>query len=80
MNIDVFTIRVRYSCFDCGLRQAECDVRARGDEDVLVWMEATIRQCGEDHHRRSPQCYPTELHDLMIPMTSVDRIGGPKLQ
>lgn len=71
------TVRVQYSCPLCGLFKVHCDVPARGDEDVLVWMEQTIAALSHDHHARSPQCHPGELKDVMIPMTGTDRIGGP---
>lgn len=71
------TITVKYSCPLCGLSRVECDVPARGDEDVVVWMEQTIAVVGRDHARRSPACHPERLHDLMIPMTGVDKVGGP---
>jgi hypothetical protein len=74
------TIRVRYSCPACGLVSVNVDVPARETEDVVTWMEATVRATGADHNRRSPDCHPARLHDLMIPMTGTDRIGGPTVQ
>jgi hypothetical protein len=74
------TITVRYSCYDCGLTKVSCVVPAREDEDVLVWMDQTLRRLAADHDQRSPSCHPTMLHDLMIPMSHADRIGGPPLQ
>lgn len=71
------TITVLYSCDLCGLTDAHCDVPAREDEDVLVWMEQTIQLVAANHHRRSPLCRPKTLKNLMIPMTGRDRIGGP---
>lgn len=79
-ELGAVTIRVRYSCPDCGLKKVVCEVPARGEEDVRIWMEATIASVGADHQRRSPRCHPTQLHDLMIPMTGADRIGGPNIQ
>lgn len=76
--VEPMTITVKYSCHDCGLVKAECVVPARQDEDVVVWMEHTIRLAAQDHARRSPRCHPKQLHDLMIPMPpGTDRVGGP---
>lgn len=73
-------IEVFYSCPDCGLHRVRCEVPARGEEDVIVWMNVTIVHIGADHRRRSPDCHPTELHDVMIPMTGANKIGGPAVQ
>lgn len=72
----MMTITVSYSCLLCGLRDAPVEVPARTDECVLKWMESTCRACAADHRTRSPYCHPTELHDLKIPMTGTDRVGG----
>jgi hypothetical protein len=74
------TITVRYSCYQCALIKVSCVVPARVDEDILVWMDQTLRVLAQDHAQRSPGCHPTQLHDLMIPMTNVGRIGGPPVQ
>ncbi len=72
------TIRVKYSCDQCGLRRVEVDVPARTTEDVRDWTDQTVRLVMRDHDRRSPRCHPKELSQLMIPMPDgVDRIGGP---
>ena len=78
--VTVVTITCRYSCEGCGLDQVACAVPARADEDVLVWMEQTIRHLCADHARRSPHCHPQSLQELMIPIRGADRIGGPSLQ
>ena len=75
------TIRVLYSCEGCGLKEVGVDVPARlGDEDVVAWMERTIRLAGNDHRRRSLGCHPKSLQDLKIPITGADRVGGPAIQ
>jgi hypothetical protein len=74
------TITVLYSCPACGLADMPVPVPARTDEDVLKWMDATVRACCDDHRRRSPECRPTELYDLKIPMTGADRVGGAPVQ
>jgi len=71
------TIQVFYSCPQCGLRKVRCNVPARQNEDVLDWMENTIRLLSTDHALRSPWCHPEQLHDLMIPMAGTNRVGGP---
>lgn len=74
------TIGVRYSCAGCGLREIQLDVPARGNEAVVVWMDATVRRLSADHRRRSPNCNAQALQEVKIPMTGVDRIGGPSIQ
>lgn len=76
------TIRVLYSCRTCHLEKVGCDVPARGEEDVLVWMEATIAHVSVDHARRSPGCVPADgkLNELWIPTAGTDRVGGPPVQ
>lgn len=69
-----------YSCAPCGLKRVRLAVPARGEEDVVAWMESTVRVVKADHDRRSPHCHPTELTELMIPRTGADRIGGPTVQ
>ena len=60
------TIRVQYSCYDCGLRNIELEIRNRTPEEgVESWM-------------KSPICDPEELSDLKIPMPPGTKyIGGP---
>lgn len=74
------TVTIFYSCELCGLKRVPCDVPARGEEDILLWMDATIRLTGRDHARRSPNCHPTKLTDLMIPITGTSKVGGPAIQ
>ena len=73
------TIRCFYSCPLCGLKKAAVEVQARGSEDVVAWMDATIRTIAADHRRRSPLCRPVQLHDLMIPIHGSEKIGGPSV-
>ncbi|OFW05669.1 MAG: hypothetical protein A3H96_11455 [Acidobacteria bacterium RIFCSPLOWO2_02_FULL_67_36] len=74
------TIIVRYSCGLCGLYRVECVLPARGEEDVPVWMDATVRLLCLDHSKRSPRCHATELRDIMVTISGLDRIGWPVLQ
>ena len=74
------TIIVKYSCHGCGLTKVDVAVPARESEDVVTWMDQTVRLAGADHRRRSPHCHPKAVQDLMIPMTGRDRIGGPPVQ
>ena len=73
-------ITVLYSCALCGLDRAPCSVPVRRDEDVRLWMDATIRLVAANHAYRSPDCTAQQLSDLMIPMTGADRMGGPAVQ
>ena len=75
------TITVRYSCHECGLKNIEVPVQARGAEDIVTWVEEImIVACGHDHMRRSPSCHPEILSDIMIPIDGVDRVGGAPAQ
>lgn len=76
---EAVTTRVLYSCVPCGLRRVPVDVPARGEEDVLAWMEKLGHAMSMDHARRSPHCHPESLTEVMIPMTGTDRVGGPVL-
>jgi len=79
--MDDLTIQVRYSCPLCGLVDTEIPVKARGEEDVVTWMEETvIIALANDHNARSPFCKPKQLHNIMIPIQNADRVGGPTLQ
>ena len=72
------TIEVKYSCPLCGIKGQLVAVPARGDEDLIVWMnDVAIKGVALDHMKRSPNCHPEKLHDLDIPITGVDRVGGP---
>lgn len=72
------TITCKYSCPLCGLIRIEVAVPIRQSEGVVEWMEQTVIQfLAADHYRRSPHCHPTELKDVMIPITGADKIGGP---
>lgn len=75
-------INVKYSCDECGLEKAECEVPARAeDTDVRFWVEYI---CGSavrvDHYRRSPGCRANTISNLMIPISGADFIGGPAKQ
>jgi hypothetical protein len=77
---DHVTIRCLYSCDGCGLSRVSCDVPARSEEDVLAWMEQTIRVLSRDHARRSPTCHPRSLQEVMIPIEGAEKVGGPSVQ
>jgi len=77
---DAPMIGIVYSCQRCGLELVTCDVPAREDEDVRLWMDRTVRLVWDDHARRSPHCHPDTLSEMRIPMTGADRIGGPAVQ
>ncbi len=70
-------IHVRYSCPLCGIKDREVVVTARGDEDVITWMENTcVPTLGDDHHRLSPGCFPHTLRNISIPITGAGKVGG----
>ena len=75
------TITVQFSCALCGVRRRRLDVPARtADQDVVAWMDATVRRVWREHARLSPLCRPAELTELLVPVTGADRIGGPAVQ
>lgn len=70
-------ITVRYSCPNCGIKGRDVQMAARGDEDVITWMEHTcIPTVSRDHAATSPLCTATSLSDLMIPITGAEKVGG----
>lgn len=73
------TILCYYSCHLCGLTKIPVEVPVRGEEDVITWVTETARLMSRDHDARSPDCHPKELHDLMIPVSGADKIGGPSI-
>lgn len=75
------TITVLYSCPECGLERVPVEVPARGEEGVITWMDnMVITHLGSDHARRSPDCHPERLRDIMIPLTGTEKVGGPSVQ
>jgi hypothetical protein len=70
-------VTIRYSCHLCGIEKREVRVRARENEDVVQWLEQVCMvDLGADHAAVSPYCHPTELKDIMIPLSGVDKVGG----
>ncbi len=77
MNPD---IKIKYSCDDCGLKNIELSVPARGDEDVVTWMKNSVgSNIKDDHTMRSPECPAEGAQEVMIPLTGTDKIGGPTI-
>jgi hypothetical protein len=74
------TIVVMYSCFGCGVFKEKLTVKARTDEDVNVWLGATIERVAADHRRQHPRCRGAVLSELWIPQTNSSKIGGPAEQ
>lgn len=76
---DAPKITCKYSCHLCGINKVEVDVPARGDEDILQWMDVLAARLSADHRERSPHCRPITLSDVMIPITGTNKVGGPML-
>ena len=76
------TLIVKYSCHQCGLKKIEVAVRLREEaEDIVKWVEDIVGWAIKDDHRlRSPDCNAKSVQDLMIPITGVNRLGGPVIQ
>ena len=80
-NIAQFKINIKYSCLQCSLKNITLEVPARGDEDVVAWMQNAVgSNIKKDHTMRSPECPAESAQEVMIPMTGTDRIGGPTIQ
>lgn len=73
-------ITVFYSCHACGLVKVSCEVIARTTEPIGLWMETMGYALQADHHWRSPDCHARTAQDVMIPITSADKIGGEAIQ
>lgn len=74
-------ITLFYSCDLCGLTDVALEVRERpAEEDVRVWMDGVVRAVWVDHARQRPDCHPTEMKNLKIPMTGRQWVGGPVIQ
>ena len=72
-------IKILYTCDLCGIKDAEVEVRERGDEeDIRDWMQALTVAAGVDHAHKSPLCHPGTLTNVKIPISpSGGRIGDP---
>lgn len=75
MDLTIF-----YSCDECELEKISLEVKAREQEDVKTWLDATVRMVAQDHLRRSPLCRAKKLKSIMIPVTGTNVIGGPTVQ
>lgn len=76
MPTDLPTVVIRYSCKECGIDRRELTVLARGQENVVEWLEGPcIHAIAWDHRKLSPDCQATEISDLMIPVAG-DKVGG----
>ena len=77
-STSALTIHCFYSCKSCGLVKTPVDVPARGEENVVEWLEQiAMRALAADHRQKSPTCHPKSLADVMIPMTGTSKVGGP---
>jgi len=74
-------IDIRYSCHLCGLEKVHCDVPEREEgTDVVAWVKMASARLSEDYARRSPDCHPESLSDVLIPVSGAKYIGGPAVQ
>jgi hypothetical protein len=75
------TITIKYSCVSCGIDNIAVEVACRQTEDVVVWVERVMALAiSDDHFKRSPHCTSRSMSKVMIPVTGVDKIGGPIIQ
>lgn len=74
-------ITIRYSCHLCRLEKVHCDVPERQEgADISDWMKIVGAHLSDDHARRSPNCHPDSLSDVLIPVSGAQYIGGPAVQ
>lgn len=77
MNAASAHLTVLYTCAPCGIHDREVIVPARGDEDVVQWLEGPcMGALARDHQSASPGCRATTLTELKIPMSGTDKVGG----
>lgn len=71
-------IGILYSCQECGIKDAEVQVRFReSEEDVLAWMKQVVEPAlGADHFVHSPDCHPESLQNVKIPVPAGTQFLG----
>lgn len=71
------TIRVLYTCEGCGFVDRPVEVGARvPGEDVIAWMEGTIRRLTADHElHRQPFCMAKEMKSIKVPIAQREDAG-----
>lgn len=75
------TIIVKYSCFPCAVRRADLEVPARGEEDVVTWLQATAHRIAQAHRLACPTCRHHQIDELLIPAPpGTDKVGGVQQQ
>lgn len=72
------TVTVLYSCPQCGLKDVEAEVIARGEQESLgEWVEGKLSKgLTMNHSLRSPGCRAKKMVDVQVPITGIERIGG----
>jgi hypothetical protein len=70
-----------YSCFRCGIRRREVQVREREEgESVREWLDVLAAIAGADHAQQSPGC-SSQKCDLLVPLASgVETFVGKALR
>lgn len=71
-------IQCRYSCKQCGIFRRTVTVPARGDENVVDWLnKVACVALAADHARQSPSCRIESLSEVLVPMyADNEKIGG----
>ena len=72
-------ITIKYSCHQCGIRDADVSVPARGDEEVTKWLDSVTVLVAENHALIRPHCKIDRISELKIPMVGTEKVGGPVL-
>jgi hypothetical protein len=73
----IFMITVLFSCDRCGLKDAECIVRARAEDDDVVHYvrDVVMHAVAKRHATLSLLCDATSIQNLKIPVDTKDPDG-----
>lgn len=74
-------IKILYTCNLCGLLKVQIEVEPReAGQELMDWMEKMTLILCADHERRSPDCHPEKMSEVLIPIDGARYIGGPAIQ
>jgi hypothetical protein len=75
------TVECMYSCSLCGVTKRKVMVPARGDENVVAYVEkVAVPRLVADHLINSPGCKPEKFAEVYIPVTNDGVVGGATKQ
>lgn len=69
------TVKVGWECKNCNKTRWVEDVPARGDYDLMYWIEWVVMyKLADDHKKQSPYCFGGHL-DIKMPIGNDGRVG-----